>query len=92
LGLNVRAALFSVTRDVTRRAAVIGSIDDENTILCASDNAKLLEGNRDVLRQSEITVKDSFAHFSFAQHRLPVDVTSFPAFLISKFLGIRGRD
>ena len=45
MGLDICAALCGVTRDVTR-AAVKRSINDENTILCETDNAKALERTR----------------------------------------------
>ena len=45
MGLDICAALCGVTRDVTR-AAVKRSINDENTILCETDNAKVLERTR----------------------------------------------
>ena len=79
MGFDIGAALLCVTRDVTRIAAVKGSIDDENTILCETNNAKLLERTRWLPANENKRREISFAHFPFDEHRFPVDVATFPS-------------
>ena len=92
MGLDISGTLCGGTRDATEGATVKGSIDDENTILCETDNAKLLERTRCLPAKENKRQEISFAHFAFAQLRLPVDVGGFPATPFSRSLGIRGRD
>ena len=89
--MDISAALCGVTRDMTRRAAVKGSMDDENTILCETDNAKLLERTRCLPAKENKRREFSFAHFPFAQLSLPVYVGASPVALFSTSLGMTGK-
>jgi hypothetical protein len=66
-------------------------MDDENTILCETDNAKLLERTRCLPAKENKRREISFAHFPFAQLSLPVYVGASPVALFSTSLGMTGK-